>query len=83
MGILDKAVDAAKKVAETAQEGLSEAKDKGQTVVLKRKVNGFAKEIGHLVIRQKGGETGLDAEIDRLVGEARAVEAEIKALDEA
>jgi len=82
MGILDKAVDAAKKVAETAQEGLSEAKDKGQSVVLKRKVNGFAEEIGHLVIRQKGGEAGLDAEIDRLVGEVRAVEAEIKALDE-
>jgi hypothetical protein len=82
MGILDKAVDAAKKVAETAQEGFSEAKDKGQTVVLKRKVNGFAEEIGHLVIRQKGGEAGLDAEIDRLVGEVRAVEAEMKALDE-
>jgi len=82
MGILDKAVDAGKKVAETAQEGFSEAKDKAQGVVLKRKVNGFAEEIGHLVIRQKGGEAGLDAEIDRLVGEVRAVEAEIKALDE-
>lgn len=83
MGILDKAVDAGKKVAGTAKEGLSEAKDKGQTVVLKRKVNGFAEEIGHLVIRQKGGEAGLDPEIDRLIGEVRAVEAEIKALDEA
>ncbi len=82
MGILDKAVDAGKKVAETAQEGLSEAKDKAQSVVLKRKVNGFAEEIGHLVIRQKGGEAGLDAEIDRLIGEVRAVEAEMKALDE-
>lgn len=83
MGILDKAVDAAKKVAETAQEGISDAKDKGQGMVLKRKINGYAEEIGHLVVRQKGGETGLDAEVDRLVGEVRAVEAEIKALDEA
>ena len=83
MGLLDKAVDAAKKVAETAQEGLADAKDKGQGLVLKRKVNGYAEEIGHLVVRQKGGEAGLDAEIDRLVGEIRAVEAEIKALDEA
>ncbi len=82
MGILDKAVDAGKKVAETAQEGLSDAKDKAQSVVLKRKVNGFAEEIGHLVIRQKGGEAGLDTEIDRLIGEVRAVEAEMKALDE-
>jgi DNA anti-recombination protein RmuC len=83
MGLLDKAVDAAKKVADAAQEGLSEAKDKGQELVLKRKINGFAEEIGHLVARQKGGESGLDGEIDRLVGEMRAAEAEIKALEEA
>lgn len=83
MGLLDKAVDAAKKVAETAQEGLSEAKDKGQEIVIKRKINGLAEEIGHLVVRQKGGEAGLDGEIDRLVSEIRAGEAEIKALEEA
>ena len=29
MGLLDKAVDAAKKVSNVAQEGLAEAKDKG------------------------------------------------------
>jgi hypothetical protein len=83
MGLLDKAVDTAKKVAETAQEGLSEAKDKGQELVIKRKINGLAEEIGHLVVRQKGGEAGLDGEIDRLVSEVRAAEAEIKALEEA
>ena len=83
MGLLDKAVDAAKKVADVAQEGLSEAKDKGQGLVLKRKINGYAEEIGHLVARQKGGETGLDGEVDRLVAEMRAAEAEIKALEEA
>ncbi len=83
MGLLDKAVDAAKKVAETAQEGLAEAKDKGQELVLKRKINGLAEEIGHIVVRQKGGETGLDGEVDRLVSEIRAAEAEIKALESA
>jgi len=83
MGLLDKAVDAAKKVAETAQEGLAEAKDKGQEMVLKRKINGLAEEIGHIVVRQKGGEAGLDGEVDRLVSEIRAAEAEIKALEEA
>jgi hypothetical protein len=83
MGILDKAVAATKKVTGAAQEGLAEAKDKGQSLVLKRKINGYAEEIGHLVARQKGGEAGLDAEVDRLVSEIRAVEAEIKALDEA
>lgn len=83
MGLLDKAVDAAKKVADAAQEGLSEAKDKGQEMVLKRKINGYAEEIGHIVIRQKNGESGLDGELERLVGEIRAAEAEIKALEEA
>ena len=79
---VDKAVDAAKKVGDAAQEGLTQAKHKGQGLKLRRKVNSLAEEIGHLVIRQKGGEAGLDAEVDRLVGEARAVEAEIRALDE-
>lgn len=83
MGMLDKAKDAAKKVADVAQEGLAEAKDKGQELVLRRKINGLAEEIGHLVVRQKGGESGLDAEIDRLAGEIRAADAEIKALEEA
>jgi len=83
MGILDKAVAATKKVTDAAQEGFAEAKDKGQTLVLKRKINGYAEEIGHIIARQKGGEAGLDAEVDRLVSEMRAVEAEIKALDEA
>mgnify|MGYP003551360086 CR=1 len=82
MGLLDKAKDAAKKVAETAQEGLSEAKDKGQEMVLRRKVNGLAEEIGQIVLRQKAGESGLDGEIDRLVAEVRAAEAEIKDLEE-
>lgn len=87
MGLLDKAVDAAKdaakKAAELTQEGLSEAKEKGQEMVLRRKLNGFAEELGHIVARQKSGESGLDGEVDRLVGEMRATEAEIKALDEA
>ncbi len=82
MGFLDKAKETAKKVAEQAQEGISEAKEKGQELVLKRRINAAAEEIGHLVLRQKNGEAGLDAEIDRLVGEVRAAEAEIKELEE-
>ncbi len=82
MGIFDRAVESAKKVAATAQEGLAEAKDKGQGLVIKRKINGYAEEVGHLVFRQKSGEAGLDAEVDRLVSEMRAADAEIKALDE-
>ena len=35
-----------------------------------------------MVYRQREGETGLDAEVDRLVSEMRAVHAEIEALAE-
>ncbi len=82
MGFLDKAKETAKKVADSAQDAVGDAKEKGQELLLKRKINGWAEEIGHLVLRQKAGESGLDDEIDKLVSEVRAAEAEIDALDE-
>jgi DNA anti-recombination protein RmuC len=82
VGLLDKAKDAAKKAQETASKGISEAKDKGQEYTLKRRQNALAEELGQIVFRQREGEAGLDAEIDRLVGEMRALKAEIDALDE-
>ena len=50
---------------------------------LKRKQSALAADLGRIVFRQREGETGLDAEIDRLVSEMRGVRAEIEALDEA
>ncbi len=82
MGLLDKAKETAKKAQDAAAKGLDQAKDKGQEFNLKRKQNTLAEELGHIVFRQREGEAGLDAEIDRLVGELRAVKAEIDALDE-
>ncbi len=82
MGFMDKAKETAKKVADQAQEGLSGAKDKGQEMMLKRKITGHAEEIGRLYLRQRAGETGLEDEIERLVGEVRSIEAEIAVLDE-
>lgn len=82
MGLMDKAREAAQKAADVAQKGLDEAKDAGQKVTLKRKLSGLAEELGEVVFRQRGGEAGLDGEIDRLVSEMQAVKAEIEALQE-
>lgn len=81
MGLVDKAKDAAKRAADAAQKGAGEARDKAQELSLKRKQNALAEDLGYLVVRQLDGETGLDAEIDRVASEVRAVQAEIDALD--
>jgi hypothetical protein len=81
-GFLDKAKETAKKATEAAQKGYGQAKDKGQELTLKRKLNTLAAELGHVVYRQKEGETGLDAEVERLVSEMRGVQAEIEAVGE-
>ena len=82
MGLVDKARDAAKKAAEAAQKGAGEARDKAQELGLRRKMNALAEDLGHVVVRQRDGESGLDAEVDRLVSEIRAARAEIEALEE-
>jgi len=79
---MDRAKDAAKVAAERAQKGLDEAKDAGQKVTLKRRLTTLSAELGDVVYRQREGEAGLDPEIDRLVGEMRAVRTEIEALQE-
>lgn len=81
MGLVDKAKDAAKKAADAAQKGANEARDKAQEMQLRRKMNGLAEELGHVVVRQRDGEAGLDAEVDRLVSEIRAVRAEMEAAE--
>jgi hypothetical protein len=81
-GFLDKAKETARKATEAAKQGLDQAKGKGQVLTLKRKLNSLAGELGQIVYRQKQGEIGLDAEVDRLVSEMRGVNAEIEALTE-
>ena len=82
MGLVDKAKDAAKKATDAAQKGAAEAKDKAHDFNLKRQVNSLAQELGLLVVRQRDGEGGLDGEIDRLVSEIRAAQAEIEGQEE-
>ena len=82
MGLVDKAKDAAKKATDAAQKGAAEAKDKAHDFNLKRQVNSLAQELGLLVVRQRDGEGGLDGDIDRLVSEIRATQAEIEGQSE-
>ena len=82
MGLTDKVKDAARKAGEAVKEGAGELKEKGQEVTLKRKLNGLAEDLGRVYFRQREGESGLDAEVDRLVGEMRAVQTELDALDD-
>lgn len=79
---LDRAKDAAKQAGDKAKQGVEQAKDRGQEMSLNRKFNGLAEELGQIVFRQREGEGGLEAEVDRLVAEMRGVQAEIEGLDE-
>ncbi len=80
MGLMDKAKAAAKSAESAARSAASDARDKGDELLLKRKVNGLAEELGHVTYRQHDGLTGLDGEVERLVAEMRALSAEIQAL---
>ena len=82
MGLMDKAKDAARKAGEVVKDGAGDIKEKGQEVTLKRKLNAQAEDLGRVYFRQREGESGLEAEIDRLVGEMRAIQAELDVLDD-
>ena len=55
------------------------SRDKTHEVALQRKFDGLAKDVGELVFRQRQGESGLDAEVDRLISEMRGVRSELDA----
>jgi hypothetical protein len=78
MGLLDRAKDTARRASEAAQRGADQAREKGQELALKRRHNALAQDLGHIVFRQREGEGGLDAEVERLVGEMRALRDEIE-----
>ena len=82
MGILDKARDVAKQAGDMASKAVDEVKEKGQGFQLQRKVNGLAEELGHVAYRQKTGEQGLDAEVDRLVAEITQAKVELEAVEQ-
>ena len=80
MGRMDKAKEAAKAAEAAARSAAGDARDKGDELMLKRKVNSLAEELGHVTYRQHDGLTGLEGEVDRIVAEMRALYAEIAAI---
>jgi hypothetical protein len=79
MGRLDKAREAAQKLGEAAQKLGETARDKTHELALQRKFDALAKDVGELVFRQRQGESGLDAEVERLISEMRGVRSELDA----
>ncbi len=80
MGIVDDVRDYAKRAGDAVKQRAGQARLKAQEQSLKRRQKALASDLGQIVLRQREGETGLDAEIDRLVTEMRGVRAEIEAL---
>lgn len=78
---VERAREQVAKASEAAKASADQAKLQGQGLMLKRKFDALAKDLGQIVFRQREGEGGLDVEIDRLVGEMRGVRAELDALE--
>jgi polyhydroxyalkanoate synthesis regulator phasin len=81
MSLLDKAKDAAKTVGEKAKQGVEAASDKVDEVTTKKKLDGLKQELGGIVYLQRTGTPPDDAEaeISRLIGEIRDLEAKLAA----
>ena len=80
MGWKDTAKGAMDAATQAAKGAANDARDKGDEVMLRRKVNALAEELGHTVYRQHEGMDGLDGHVDQLVSEMRALNAEIAAI---
>jgi hypothetical protein len=80
MGFGDQVRTYAKRAGDAIKRGAGAARGKAQELTLKRRLNALAADLGQIVFRQREGETGLDAEIDRLVSEMRGVRAELEGL---
>lgn len=83
MGFMDKLKDTAQRGMDVAQKAVDEGRERASEITLKRKFNAQAEELGVLVFRQReGGESGLDADIERVIGEMNAIAKELDALDD-
>ena len=77
MSFLDKAKAAARDAASAAKKGAAIAKDKAGDAMLRRKADDAAKQIGYLIHKERTGGPQAGPEIDRLVEEITALEAQI------
>ena len=77
MNLTDKAKSVAGKAVDEAKKGAAKVQGKVEDVQLRQKANGLAKEIGYLVVKEKGGEKAPEGEIDRLAAEIASIEEKI------
>ncbi len=79
MGLLDKVKETAQKGADLAKDGVKAGQDKLDEQKLKKKVAELKEELGGIVYGQRTGSPpeNADAEIERIVGEIQAAEAEL------
>jgi seryl-tRNA synthetase len=79
LSLTDKAKTVAGKAVAEAKKSAAQVQEKVEDVQLRRKANGLAKEIGYLIVKEKGGEPAPKGEIDRLADEIRTIEQQLKA----
>jgi hypothetical protein len=81
MGLLDKVKETAQKGADLAKDGVKAGQGKLDTIKLEKKIGELKEELGGVVYLQKVGTPAddADAEVERIVGEIKAAEAELAA----
>jgi len=79
MSLTDRAKEVTGRAVAEAKKGAAKVQGKVESVQLRQKANGLAKEIGYLVVKEKAGEAPPTGEIDRLVSEIRSIEDQITA----
>ena len=79
MSLTDKAKEVGGKAVAEAKKGAAKVQEKVESVQLRQKANGLAKEVGYLMVKEKAGEPVPDGEIDRLVAEIGSIEEQIRA----
>jgi len=77
MSLTDRAKEVTGKAVAEAKKGAAKVQEKVESVQLRQKANGLAKEIGYLVVKEKAGEQVPAGEIDRLAAEIRSIEDQI------
>jgi hypothetical protein len=79
VSLLDKAKSVAEKAVAEAKKGAAQVQEKVEDVQLRRKADGLAKELGYLVVKERGGDASAAGDIDRLVAEIGTIEEQIAA----
>lgn len=77
MSLLDKVKSVAQDAAAAAKKGTAQVQEKMEQAQLRKKADDAAKQIGYLIVRErtKGEQAG--GEVDRLVSEIVALEAQL------